>query len=116
MLIHPERVVAEGFGVLELIHVTVVEKMALLGIEERVGDIDPDRAILLAEIRREVRPGHEVEPGELHLRSLLFGRRSAKPKTKGEGRAIGARGPGGARSRATATADAKARERGRGLA
>src|SRR5262249_11977101 len=44
----------------------VVEVMALLRVVERARDVDPDRAVPLAEVRCEVWPRHQVEPGEVH--------------------------------------------------
>src|SRR5207245_2371985 len=44
-------------------------------IVERVGDVHPDRAVLLAEVVGQVRPRHQVEPGEFHGRSSILCRR-----------------------------------------
>src|SRR5207245_3663680 len=54
-----------------------VDVMALARIVERVGNIDPHRAVLRAEIVRQVRPRHQVEPGEFH--GSLSGAERASP-------------------------------------
>ncbi len=66
MLVHADAIEPERPGVFEQINVRVVERVALLGIEQPRIDIHPDRAMLLAEIGRQVGPRHQVKPGEFH--------------------------------------------------
>src|SRR5207253_10698298 len=48
----------------------VVDLVALDRIEQPLVDVDPHRAVLLAEVVGQIGPGHQVEPGELHVRIL----------------------------------------------
>ena len=66
VFVHADAVEAERVRVLELIHVLVVHGVALLRVVERVWDVDPDGPVLLAEVVGQVRPRHQVEPGEFH--------------------------------------------------
>ena len=66
VFVDADPVEAELVGVLEQIHVRVVHGIGAGRVEQRVGDVDPDRARRLAEVVGQVRPWHEVEPGELH--------------------------------------------------
>src|SRR5215475_3002054 len=69
MLVAADPVEAERLGVLELVQILVVDVVALLGIVERVRDVDPHGTVLGAEIVRQIGPRHQVEPREFH-RSL----------------------------------------------
>jgi hypothetical protein len=64
--LHPIPSNPERLRVLELIEIGVVDVVPLLGVVQRVGDVDPHAAMLLAEVVGQVWPRHEVEPGELH--------------------------------------------------
>ena len=66
VLVDADAVEAERGGVLELVEVLVVDAVAFDGVVEAGVDIDPDGAVGLAEVLREVGPGHEVEPVEFH--------------------------------------------------
>src|SRR5262249_41135105 len=44
----------------------MVEVVPLLRVVQRVRDVDPDRAVVLPEVVREIWPRHQVEPGEVH--------------------------------------------------
>src|SRR5207237_437024 len=66
MLVDADAVEAERLGVLELVHVAMVEMVALLRVVEPVRDIDPDRPVPLAEVVGQIGPRHQVEPGEVH--------------------------------------------------
>ncbi|WBL35213.1 hypothetical protein O0235_10475 [Tepidiforma flava] len=74
-----DAVEADFFGELEFIEVFVVDAVRLFGVEEAVVDIDPDGAVLFLEVVRQVGPGHEVEPVELHGRGLLAGGLDGRP-------------------------------------
>src|SRR5438105_4319146 len=66
MLVAPDAVEPERLRVLELIEVCVVDVVPFLGVVQRVGNVDPHAPMFLSEVVGEVRPGHQVEPGELH--------------------------------------------------
>src|SRR5262245_59146125 len=88
VLVAADAVEAERLGVLELVQVLVVDVVALLGIVERAGDVDPHGTMLGPEIIRQVGPRHQVEPREFH-RSLrepgLGSRRSTRDVTQPRG-------------------------------
>src|SRR5215470_8994940 len=90
MLVAANAVEAERLRVLELVEVLVVDVVALARIVERVRNVDPHRAVLGAEVVRQVRPRHQVEPGELHERLRVTG--------------LGARNSAAARRRAARSA------------
>ncbi len=73
VLVDADAVEAERGGVFQQVHVGVVDLVALHRIEQALVDIDPDRAVLLAEVVRQIGPGHQVEPGEFHRRFPGFG-------------------------------------------
>src|SRR5215472_6730247 len=73
MLVAADPVEAERLRVLELVEILVVDVVALARIVERVRNVDPHRAVLGAEVVRQVRPRHQVEPGELHGRLRVTG-------------------------------------------
>src|SRR5262249_48894533 len=50
----------------ELVEIVVVDLVPAHRVVQRTGDVDPDRPIFLAEILRQVGPGHQVEPNEAH--------------------------------------------------
>ena len=66
VLVDADAVEADLVGVLELVHVLVVHGVRPCRVEQRAGDVDPHRAVGLPEVGGQVRPRHEVEPGELH--------------------------------------------------
>ena len=66
VLVDADAVEAELVGVLELVHVLVVDGVGPRRVEQRAGDVDPDRAVRLPEVVGQVRPRHQVEPRELH--------------------------------------------------
>jgi hypothetical protein len=66
MLVHADAVEAHLLRVFELVEILVVGDVAQLRLVHLVGQVDPDRAVLLPEIVRHVRPGHQMEPGEFH--------------------------------------------------
>src|SRR5439155_24770080 len=68
VLVAADAVEAERLGVLELVQILVVDVVALARIVERVRNIDPHRAVLGAEIIRQIGPWHQVEPREFHRR------------------------------------------------
>ena len=75
MLVHPDAVEAQGFGVFELVQIGVINRVALDRIVERGGDIDPNRMMLFAEIVRQMGPWHQVEPSEFHyVSSVNYGK------------------------------------------
>ena len=47
--------------------------MALFGIVQFIRQIHPDRAMILPEIIRQIRPGHQVKPGKFHTNLLTKG-------------------------------------------
>ncbi len=63
---HADGVEAELGGVLQLVHELVVHVVRAPGVEQRGVDVDPHRGVLLAEVVRQLRVGHQVEPQELH--------------------------------------------------
>src|SRR5262245_18870699 len=75
VLVAADPVEAERLGVLELVEILVIDVVALARIVERAGDVDPDGAMLCPEIVRQIRPRHQVEPGELHGRLPAMGSR-----------------------------------------
>ena len=66
VLVDADGVEAALGGVLELVHEVVVHQVRALGVEQRGMDVDPDGGMLLPEIVRQLRVGHQVEPHELH--------------------------------------------------
>jgi hypothetical protein len=66
VLVDADAVEADGLRVFELIEILMIGDVAQFGIVHPAGQVDPDRAVLLPEIVRHVRPGHQVEPGEFH--------------------------------------------------
>ena len=75
MLVDADAVEAERVGVFEQVEVVVINLVALHRVVQPVVDIDPDGAVLLPEIVRQMRPGHQVEPREAHVEAshLLTG-------------------------------------------
>ncbi len=67
MLVDRDRVEAQRFGVLELVHIVVVDVVTAGRLVDGVRDIDPHRAVLGPEVFVQVGPGHQVEPGEFHV-------------------------------------------------
>ena len=65
MLVDAEPVVAELLGVLHLVEVLVVERVAALRIVVAVRQRDPRRGVPAIEIVGQVRPRHEMEVEEL---------------------------------------------------
>src|SRR3712207_8729659 len=55
VLVDADAVEAERVGVLELVHVVVIDLVAEDWVVERVRDIHPHRAVRLAEIVRQIR-------------------------------------------------------------
>jgi hypothetical protein len=51
VLVQRDRVEAEGLAEAQLAGEALVQLMAALGIEERVGEIDPDRLVLVGVLR-----------------------------------------------------------------
>ena len=66
VLVDADPVEAEVVRVLEQVEIVVVDLVPHDRIEEPRVDVDPDAAVLLTEVVRQVRPGHQVEPVELH--------------------------------------------------
>ena len=66
VLVHADAVKAELVGIFQLIQIVVVCLIADHRVVQGRVDIHPDRAILLAEVVRQIRIWHEVEPMELH--------------------------------------------------
>src|SRR6185312_998719 len=66
MLVDAEAVETDALGIFELVEILVIGLMADLRIEEARGHIDPNRAVILLEVLRQLRIGHQVEPMELH--------------------------------------------------
>ena len=58
-------------GVFQLVHEVVVHEVRALRIEQRGMDIHPHRGIGVAEIVRQFRVGHQVEPHQLHANPPL---------------------------------------------
>ena len=61
-----DAVEADLLGVLELVHILVIDEMAFLRVIQLVRNIDPHRVIFFAEIIRQIRPRHQIEPCKLH--------------------------------------------------
>ena len=88
VLVDADAVEAHLLGIFELVEILVIGDVAELGLVHAVGQVDPDRAVLLPEVVRHVRPGHQMEPGEFH-RSLLVtapSSLSSPPPSYGGGR------------------------------
>src|SRR5437762_421233 len=66
VLVDADAVKAKLLGVLELVHVFVVHGVGLDRVEQAAVDVDPDGVVRLPEVVGQVRPRHQVEPGELH--------------------------------------------------
>ena len=74
MLVDADAVEAERGRVFELVEVLVIDAVAFDGVVEAGVDIDPDGAVGLAEVLRQVGPGHQVEPVEFHGESPVLKR------------------------------------------
>ena len=89
VLVDADAVEPELVGVLELVHVLVVHGVGPGRVEQLAVDVDPDRPVLLPEVVRQIRPRHQVEPGELHRndpRSSCAGTScQARPEQVGSG-------------------------------
>ena len=72
MLVHADRIEAALRRVFQLIHEVVVHQVGALRIEQRGVDVHPDRRILVAEIVRQFRVRHQVEPHQLHAPAPRF--------------------------------------------
>ena len=66
VLIDADAVKAQLGGVLKLIHVFVVELIALFRVEQFARNIDPHRSMLLRKVHRQKPIGHQVERHEFH--------------------------------------------------
>ena len=66
VLVHADAVIAELVGIFKLVEVVVIGLVSYHRVIELRVDIHPDRAVLLAEVIRQVGIRHEVEPVELH--------------------------------------------------
>ena len=73
VLVAADAVEAERLRVLELVEVRVVDVVAFARVVQRAGDVHPDRPVPLAEVLGQVRPRHQVEPGELHGLAFVSG-------------------------------------------
>src|SRR3546814_6052184 len=78
MLVDDDAVESELIGILELVEVTVVQRVAHLRVEVLVGESQRRRWVLLGvvEVVGQIGVGHEVEEVELHRSGL-------RPCTKG---------------------------------
>lgn len=66
MLVHAQAVEAGLVSVFELVEILVVVRVALDGIVEARGNVDPNAAVTLREILRQMFVRHEVEEMTLH--------------------------------------------------
>ena len=66
MFVDANAVEAELIRQLQLIQITVVERMAQLGIIERVGTNHPGALVRLRKILRQIGPGHQMKAINLH--------------------------------------------------
>jgi hypothetical protein len=66
VLVYADPIEPKFRSVFEQVDVGIVELVALLGIEQPGIDVDPHGAVLFPEIRRQIRPRHEVKPCEFH--------------------------------------------------
>ena len=87
VLVDADAVEPDRLGVLELVHVLVVDTVRDLRIEQRRRDVDPHRALRVAEVVRKRRPRHQVEPGELHVVPPTARRRASRPTSSHVGTA-----------------------------
>ena len=58
-------------GEFQLVYIFVIDLVAALRIEQAGIDIHPDRFVLVLEIIRQVRIGHQMEPEKFHESDLL---------------------------------------------
>ena len=73
MLVHADAVEAQRGGVFQKVHISIVDLVTFHRIEQPGVDVDPHRAVLLPEVVRQIRPRHQVEPGEFHRRAPFPG-------------------------------------------
>ena len=66
MLVDANAIIAERVRVFELVHIFVVDKVALVGVVQLIGNIHPDGMVFFAKIIRQTRPRHKIKPGEFH--------------------------------------------------
>jgi hypothetical protein len=66
VFVHADAVEAHLLGIFELVEILVIGDVTELGLVQAVGQVDPHRTMLLTEVVRHVRPGHQMEPGEFH--------------------------------------------------
>ena len=69
VLVHAHRIEAAVGGVFEFVHEVVVHVVRAARVEQRGMDVHPDRRVLVAEARRQLGVGHQVEPHQAHGRS-----------------------------------------------
>jgi hypothetical protein len=70
VLVDPDTIEPDRLGEFELVEIGVVKLVAARRVIKRARDVDPDRAVFLAEILGQIGPWHQVEPDEAH-RCLL---------------------------------------------
>jgi hypothetical protein len=66
VLVDAQAVEALLLGELELVQEFLVESLRLLGVEEVVRDVDPDRSVLPLEVVGQKPVRHEVEEADFH--------------------------------------------------
>jgi hypothetical protein len=66
VLVHADAIEAEFGRELEEVEIVVIDLVPFDGVIEPRIDVDPDRAVLLPEVVREIGIGHQVEPVKLH--------------------------------------------------
>ena len=88
VLVDADDIEAQPFGRHQLVEVVRIERPPALGIEQRVGQRQPRRVVLLLEVGRQVGPRHEMETDDLHVRprgSSARRRRSARDARRAAG-------------------------------
>ena len=69
VLVAADAIEAHGFGKLELVEIGVVHPVGFFWVEQGAWNVDPDRTVFLLEVVAQVRPRHQIEPDELHVRA-----------------------------------------------
>ena len=67
VLVDADTVEAQLVRQLQFVEITVVKRMAQLGVIKRVGANHPGALVRLRKILRQVRPGHQMETVNLHM-------------------------------------------------
>ena len=73
VLVYADAVEAHGLGELQFVEVVGIQPVALAGVEQRIGHINPYAVVILFKVVGQPLVGHQVEKAQLHNGTILQG-------------------------------------------